>query len=198
MDDICRGTAAALEGGCRWVQLRMKDADDSSVVEAASRLGALCRAAGATFILDDRVELVERTGAHGVHLGKSDMPVDKAIAALGPGYIVGATANTFDDIRAAAALGAHYIGLGPLRFTTTKKNLSPVLGYRGYTDICASCRRAGITLPVVAIGGITDADIEPLALAGVNGVAVSGSIARDHDPAQATAVFINEIRKHII
>lgn len=198
IDDICRGAQGALDGGCRWVQLRMKDASDDAVVEAAARLRPLCEAVGATFILDDRVGLVERTGAHGVHLGKNDMPVDEALGALGPGYIVGATANTFADIEAAAARGAHYIGLGPLRFTTTKKNLSPVLGYEGYADICAHCRRAGITLPVVAIGGITGADIEPLAMAGAAGVAVSGSIARAGSPAEASRLLITEIRKHII
>jgi len=198
IDEICRGAQGALDGGCRWVQLRMKDATDDAVVEAAAQLKPMCDAAGATFILDDRVELVERTGAHGVHLGKNDMPANEAAALLGTGYIVGATANTFADIEHAAAAGAHYIGLGPLRFTTTKKNLSPVLGFEGYADICARCRRAGIALPVVAIGGITAADIEPLALTGVSGVAVSGHIAGADVPADATRLLINEIRTHII
>lgn len=154
------------------------------------RVGELCRRAGATFIIDDCVDLVSAVGADGVHLGKNDMPVAQARRVLGPGVIIGATANTFDDIVRAAEAGADYIGLGPLRFTTTKKNLSPVLGYEGYADILGRCRRAGITLPVVAIGGITVDDLAPLRLAGAAGVAVSGSIARAADPAEETRKFL--------
>lgn len=196
-EEIEREVRGALAGGCRWVQLRMKDAAEADIIAAAARVQPLCAAAGAVFLLDDHVELVETTHAHGVHLGKNDMPVDRARAILGPGYIVGATANTFDDISRNAALGASYIGLGPLRFTTTKKNLSPVLGYEGYADILGRCREAGIQLPVVAIGGITPADIAPLAECGVAGVAVSGAISKAEDPSAAAFEFI-KILKHKI
>ena len=197
VESTVEGARLALEGGCRWVQLRMKDATTAMLLEAAAQIAPLCRSHGAVFLLDDRVDLVEVTGADGVHLGKNDMPVDQARRLLGPGYIVGATANTFDDIRRAYSQGADYIGLGPLRFTTTKKNLSPVLGYEGYADIKARCRREGIALPVVAIGGITTADIAPLASAGVQGVAVSGSIACADSPAQACSEFVKTLKQHI-
>lgn len=196
-DEIEREVRGALAGGCRWVQLRMKDASVPEIIAASERVQPLCAAVGAVFLLDDHVELVEITHAHGVHLGKNDMAVDRARAILGPGYIVGATANTFDDIRRNAALGASYIGLGPLRFTTTKKNLSPVLGYEGYVDILDRCREAGLQLPVVAIGGITPADIAPLAECGVAGVAVSGAIAKAEDPAAAALEFIKILKQKI-
>lgn len=191
------GAEAALRGGCRWIQLRMKDEPDESIIDAGRRLAPLCRAAGATFIIDDHVALVDAVGADGVHLGKNDMPVAEARRILGPDRIIGATANTFDDIAAAVASGADYIGLGPFRFTETKKRLSPILGLEGYRDIMAHCRRAGYSIPVVAIGGITPEDIEAIMATGVTGIALSGTILRAADPAAATSQIINLIKHDI-
>lgn len=187
------GATDALAGGCRWIQLRMKDMPDSALAEAAEAIAPLCRQFGATFIIDDNVAAVEAFNADGVHLGKNDMPVDEARKILGHGKIIGATANTIDDIRHAARLGADYIGLGPFRFTTTKKNLSPVLGLDGYCSILAQCRREGITAPVVAIGGITASDITGIMDAGADGVAVSGAILNAADRIAATHEIINQL-----
>ncbi len=184
------GVLAALQGGCRWIQLRMKQADTAQILEQAAIIARMCRDFGATFILDDHVELVADAHAHGVHLGKNDMPVAEARLLLGPGRIIGATANTFDDIAAAATAGADYIGLGPFRFTHTKQKLSPVLGIEGYRSIMAQCRAAGIHLPVVAIGGITSDDLPAIMATGVSGVAVSGAILNAADPILETSKFI--------
>ena len=89
----------ALEGGCRWIQLRMKDASSEELEQEALRIQALCRQYNATFIIDDHVELVKKLHAHGVHLGKNDMPIAEARKFLGPDFIIGGTANTFDDVR---------------------------------------------------------------------------------------------------
>ena len=113
----------ALEGGCRWIQLRMKDAGESEIERTALRLIPECRRRGAIFIIDDHVELAIKTGADGVHLGKNDMSVADARRLAGPDFIIGGTANTFEDIQRIAREGADYIGCGPFRFTTTKKNL---------------------------------------------------------------------------
>ena len=113
----------ALEGGCKWVQLRMKGATDDEVRPIACEALGLCRQAGATFIIDDRVALVKELGADGVHLGTNDMPIAEARRVLGPNYIIGGTANTFADIVAHHEASANYIGCGPFRFTTTKDNL---------------------------------------------------------------------------
>lgn len=185
--DVVEGAREALEGGCRWVQLRSKDATREELIEAGHAIAALCRSYGAVFLVDDHVDLVHPLGAHGVHLGKNDMPVAEARRQLGPAKIIGATANCFADIAAAAAAGADYIGLGPYRFTTTKKNLSPVLGVEGYRRVLGECGAAGITLPVVAIGGITDADLPAIFSTGVSGVALSGTILNAPDPAEQTA-----------
>ena len=184
------GIRLALEGGCKWVQLRMKDAPDEQVAQLGVQARELCDRYGSKLILDDRVELVAKTGADGVHLGKNDMPIAQAREILGPGKIIGGTANTFEDIVAHWKSGADYIGCGPFRFTTTKKNLSPILGLEGYRDIVARMKDAGITLPLVAIGGITAEDIPAILETGVDGIAVSGTVLRAEDPAAEMAKLI--------
>ena len=91
-------------------------------------------------------------------------------------------ANTFDDIERLSRQGADYIGCGPFRFTTTKKNLAPVIGIEGYRDIIEKMEAAGIDLPVVAIGGITADDIDDILATGVRGIAVSGTVLRAENP----------------
>lgn len=172
----------ALAGGCRWIQLRMKDAQKEEIIATAAEILPLCREVGATFILDDHVELVELTGADGVHLGKNDMPIAEARRQLGRNKIIGGTANTFEDILAHAEAGADYIGCGPFRFTTTKKNLSPILGLEGYARIVEQMRQNNISLPIVAIGGIAFEDIPAILQTGVTGIALSGSVLRADDP----------------
>lgn len=176
----------AIEGGCRWIQLRMKDASPEEVEQEALRVQALCRTYHATFIIDDHVELVKKLHADGVHLGKHDMPVAEARRLLGNGFIIGGTANTFDDVKMHYEAGADYIGCGPFRFTTTKKNLSPILGLEGYRRIVSQMKEAGINLPIVAIGGITREDIPAILQTGVTGVALSGTILRADNPAEET------------
>lgn len=172
----------ALEGGCRWVQLRMKDATDDEMRPVALEAQRLCKEAGATFIIDDHVELVKEIRADGVHLGKMDMPIAEARKILGEDFIIGGTANTFDDVKTHYEAGANYIGCGPFRFTTTKKKLSPVLGLEGYRNVVSQMRAEGIGLPIVAIGGITAEDIPAIMQTGVTGIALSGTVLRASDP----------------
>lgn len=186
----------ALEGGCRWVQLRMKDADEGLFVATAREVRALCDRFGATFVIDDHAELVGATGADGVHLGKNDMPVAEARRMLGPDIVIGGTANTFDDVKALAEAGADYIGCGPFRFTTTKQRLSPVLGLEGYRRIVRRMRESGIGLPIVAIGGITFDDIEPIMRTGVTGIALSRSVLRADDPVAEMRRVVEAVELH--
>ena len=189
--DEIAGTRAVLEGGCRWVQLRMKDAPAEEVRRIGREIEKLCREYGAKFILDDHVELVRELNADGVHLGKKDMPIDQARQILGEAFIIGGTANTFEDVLLHYRAGADYLGIGPFRFTTTKQNLSPVLGLEGYVSILAQMQEAHIELPVVAIGGITYEDIPAILRTGVNGIALSGTILRANDPVEETRRILN-------
>lgn len=172
----------ALEGGCRWVQLRMKDASIQDFLSIGKEVRRLCDSYQATFILDDHVELVREIGADGVHLGKKDMPVAEARKTLGNDCIIGGTANTFDDVKMHYEASANYIGCGPFRFTTTKQGLAPVLGLEGYRSIRAQMSAEGIDLPMVAIGGITAEDIPAIMQTGVSGIALSGAVLRAADP----------------
>ena len=206
---VVEGARQALEGGCRWIQLRHKDADTDTLMAEGREIAALCRQYGATFIIDDHVSLVHPLGADGVHLGQNDMPVERARSILGPSKIIGSTANTLAHMIEATRAGADYIGLGPFRFTGTKANLSPILGLDGYRTLLASYTKSfpslsdlsdssdrsanalSSPLPVVAIGGITDADIPPLLATGVSGIALSSSILSDPSPAARTALTLS-------
>lgn len=191
--DYVEGARLALEGGCRWIQLRMKDAQEVNFLLAAKQIGAMCKEYGATFILDDHVEWVGITGADGVHLGKNDMPVDEARNQLGANRIIGGTANTFEDVERLWRQGANYIGCGPYRFTTTKKNLSPVLGLDGYRHIISKMKAHDINIPVVAIGGILQPDIKDVMATGVSGIAVSGAILNAENPVEEMKRFIDSL-----
>ena len=195
--DYIDGVQMALEGGCRWIQLRMKDASEETFLKTAETTRVLCKQYDAVFILDDHVEWVEKIGADGVHLGKDDMPIDKARQLLGKDKIIGGTANTFEDVKRIFLAGADYIGCGPFRYTTTKKKLSPVLGLDGYRQIISQMKTLGINLPVIAIGGILLSDVADIMTTGVSGIAVSGGILtanNGNDPIITMTRFINKLK----
>lgn len=187
----------ALNGGCRWIQIRMKEASDADVIEAASRICPYAHEQGSILLLDDRVHLVKRTGADGVHLGKTDMNPEEARKYLGDNAIIGVTVNNLEDILALRHEIIDYMGMGPYRFTTTKKKLAAILGVNGYKDILGEARRRGISTPVVAIGGIAIDDVQKLVEAGVDGVAVSGAICRADDPVEVTRQFVKLLNQNI-
>lgn len=192
----------ALEGGCRWVQLRMKDADETLLEETALIVQKMCKDYDATFIIDDNVHLCKKIKADGVHLGKNDMPIAEARKILGDDFIIGATVNTFDDVIKTqshivaetqsrdtsinlATLGVpNYFGCGPFRFTSTKKNLAPILGLDGYREIMKKMKENNIDIPLVAIGGITKDDVPELMKTGIDGIAISGSVLRAENPVE--------------
>ena len=180
------GIREALAGECKWIQLRMKGATDEEVRPIALKVKEWCKEQNATFLIDDRVQLVKELQVDGVHLGKNDMPIAEARKILGEDFIIGGTANTFEDVKAHYEAGADYIGCGPFRFTTTKEKLSPILGLEGYKEIIQKMKAEGINIPIVAIGGITREDIPEIMKTGVNGIALSGCILNAKDPASET------------
>ena len=184
----------ALEGGCRWVQLRMKGANEALMEQTAIAAQQMCREHGATFIIDDDVALAKRIGADGVHLGKNDMPIAEARRVLGEEFIIGGTVNTFEDIEATLR-GAtpDYFGCGPFRYTTTKQNLAPILGTEGYREIVDKMRANNISIPIVAIGGIRKEDVAELLALGVSGIAISGGILNAQNPIKETQEIVNLI-----
>jgi thiamine-phosphate pyrophosphorylase len=182
----------ACRGGVQWVQLRLKNKTEKECRAIALETQKICRTYGAKLILNDDVLLAAEIGAEGVHLGKSDMPVEEARKILGSKAIIGATANTAEDIRQIHHTSANYIGVGPFRFTKTKENLSPVLGLEGLTALAHQSGTKG--LPLIAIGGIGIEDVPAMLHTGVYGIAVSSAINLSADPLIAAKAFVNLLK----
>ena len=193
----------ALEGGCRWIQLRMKDADESLLEETALIVQKMCKEYDATFIIDDNVHLVKKINADGVHLGKNDMPVSEARRILGDDFIIGGTVNCFEDILRQQPIAnsqqptVNYFGCGPFRFTSTKKNLAPILGLEGYENIISNMKRNNINIPIVAIGVINKDDISDILKTGVDGIALSGSILRAENPIEEMKDIVRTLKRFL-
>ncbi len=193
-EEIISQSQAAIRGGCRWIQVRMKEAPDEEVRTVVEALRPLCLATKTTLLLDDRVELAKTLQVDGVHLGKEDMSPAEARRILGEQAIIGATANTLDDVVRLSKLPINYLGIGPFRFTQTKKRLAPTLGLAGYQEILDGMSFYGISLPVVAIGGITVEDVTEILATGVSGIAISGAIVHAPSPEEATRRFLQQMR----
>lgn len=180
---------SALDAGCDWIQLRFKNADFIHLYHMAEDLKPLCDQYKATFIINDNVEVAKEINSDGVHLGLQDTSPVIAREILGPDKIIGGTANTLEDILKRADEGCNYVGLGPFRFTTTKENLSPMLGVEGYRKLVNELRLKNLSIPVYAIGGIVAEDIETLMDTGVYGIAVSGFITNNDNKKELVKII---------
>jgi len=171
----------AYKAGCKWVQLRMKDTATELIEREVLKIVPVANFHNAILLINDHADIVKKTGAHGVHLGKNDMCPAEARAILGDEYIIGGTSNTLEDIISLIEKGVDYVGLGPFRFTTTKKNLSPVLGLEGYEQIISELLKMNMNVPIIAIGGILQSDIESLKQTKIHGIALAGAIMAGND-----------------
>lgn len=186
---------AVLAGGCKWIQLRMKNASRDEIIETAKALKPICAEAEAILVIDDHVDIAKELELDGVHLGKSDMNVKEAREILGEKFIIGATANTLDDVMSFSPVDVDYIGLGPYKFTTTKANLSPIIELDSYANIVKVAANSKREIPIVAIGGIEHSDIERIMSTGVDGVAVSGTLINADDTTAATKLMIDQLNE---
>lgn len=172
----------ALDAGCRWIQLRIKNQTEAEVLKTAIDAKRLCDTYDAKLIINDYPFIAKEVDAYGLHLGLNDMPLFAARKIVGDKMLIGGTANTFENILERIREGADYVGLGPFRFTSTKQNLSPILGLEGYRNIISALKKIGHSIPLVAIGGITEQDIGQILETGMHGVAISGSIIQAENP----------------
>ncbi len=179
-----------LENGVQWVQLRAKKCDEKTFLNLAEEAKKITQKYSATLIINDHVSIAKIIAAEGVHIGKEDLSAAAARQELGS-KIIGGTANTLEDI---LQIKDHvdYIGLGPLRFTSTKKKLSPVLGIEGYQSILKQVQN----IPVIGIGGVVLEDVEALLHAGLHGIAVSGAIINDENPEKKIKQFLKAIETY--
>ena len=155
--DAARG---AVDGGATVVQLRRKGASSDELVESGRGFAEL----GATFVVNDDVEAALRLGADGVHLGRSDVGAERAVA---EGLLLGTSAASIEEAREGEAIGAAYVGAGPVWATPSKPDADPAIGLEGLAEICRA-----VSIPVVAIGGVDASNAADCIRAGAAGVAV--------------------------
>lgn len=173
---IVEKARAVIEGGAPVLQLRLETTADRPALDAIRAVVALARPRGVLVIVNDRVDLALVGDADGVHLGADDLPVDVARRLLGPHRLVGATTRSLDEVRAAQALGADHVGLGPIFTTSTKDVAHAPLGLARFAELARAS-----PLPVVGIAGITLATIGDVARAGATCAAVAGDLLRADD-----------------
>jgi thiamine-phosphate pyrophosphorylase len=176
---------AALRGGAPAVQLRMKDGAAREMTELARALLAETRAAGALLFVNDRVDVALAAGADGAHLGQDDLPVEEARAIAPPGFLLGVSAETAELARAARALGADYVGVGPVYATGSKADAGDAVGVGSIVEVAGA-----VDIPVVGIGGITIDNAPAVLRAGAAGVAVISAVMRAADPEAATRTLL--------
>jgi thiamine-phosphate pyrophosphorylase len=185
--------ASAIDAGVGTVQLREKDTSVRERYDLAETLRERTRAAGVTFIVNDRVDLAVAVDADGVHLGDDDLPIAAARELLGPEGCIGRSVSTVAGARAAERAGADYLGVGAV-FATTSKDVSPDESAIG-VEIVAEVADA-VDIPIVGIGGITPDNAGEVVAAGADGVAVISAITAADDPGAATqrlAASIEEV-----
>ena len=178
------------------MQIRLKEASDEDIKNLFFEIRDKAKETLTTIIINDRVTLAKSLAAEGVagvHLGLSDMKAAEARQILGPDAIIGVTAHSFDELEQFKGLDVDYVGVGPYTFTSTKKDLAPVLGLEGIAEIVLRAKDADMALPLVAVGGIKLDDVALLLGVGVNGIAVSGAIANAPDIKEATSMFLSEL-----
>ncbi|MGN9776278.1 thiamine phosphate synthase [Micromonospora sp. H33] len=171
------------------VQVRVTDdATDREAYDLARRAVVLCARYGSTCLVNDRLHVALAVGADGGHVGADDLPVGAARAVLGSAAVLGATARDPGTAAEAVAAGASYLGVGPYRPTSTKDGLPTAIGVAGVRAVAAA-----VSVPVIAIGGVTAEDVPALRGAGAYGVAVIGALSGAADPARATTELLKAL-----
>jgi thiamine-phosphate pyrophosphorylase len=183
--------AALVAGGARLLQVRGKDVGDAELLEAVRAARPAVRAAGGALIVNDRADVALIAGADGVHVGQEDLPPAECRRLLGPRALVGWSTHDLGQLRQAARQPIDYVAFGPVFATSSKRAADPVVGLDGL-----AAARAGTTLPLVAIGGITRARAAAVVAAGADGVAAIGDLMASPDLARAVSEMCAAIGRH--
>lgn len=178
-----------LKAGVTCVQLREKKADDSFFIKEALEIKELCRHYQVPLLINDRPDIARKVGADGVHVGLSDMGIEKAREMLGDGFIIGGSAHNVQEALAAQKAGADYIGCGAVFGSSTKTDVT-ILSRKELKAICGA-----VQIPVVAIGGISLTNMEELAGTGIDGVAVISALFGAEDKEAAAREFLKRMKK---
>ena len=186
--DLVALADAVLAAGARWLQLRAKETTTRELTALARRLAERARAAGGVLIVNDRLDVALAVGAAGVHLGQDDLPASEA-RRLAPGVVLGVSSHGLEQARRAQAGGADYVALGSIYPTGSKPSFE-LVGLEALRLV-----RPHVTVPLVAIGGITLERVPAVLAAGADAVAVISAIGLARDPGEATAAFLAAIRQ---
>ena len=176
----------SLEGGVTFLQLREKELDEEHFLEEARELQKLCREYQVPFVINDNVDIAAAINADGVHVGQSDMEAGDVRAKLGPNKIIGVTAKTVEQAVLAQERGADYLGVGAVFHTDSKADAKEI-SFDTLKDICRA-----VSIPVIAIGGITEENVRELAGSGICGIAVISAIYAQSDIKKAAESLKNE------
>ncbi len=181
-------TEMAIDGGAHTIQFRQKNGSTRELITVATEMRRLCANKGATFIVNDRIDVAIAAEADGVHLGQDDFPIPLARKLLGEDRIIGGSAATVEEIETCIREGADYVGFGPVYPTGSKEDAGSVSGIDFLKRIVAST-----PVPVIAIGGIDETNAAPVIAAGAHGIAVISSVCCRDDPRKAAFIL-----RHIV
>jgi thiamine-phosphate pyrophosphorylase len=188
--DICSAISESVEEGVTLVQLRAKTLKTREFLETSLKVAEILKVKNIPLIINDRIDIALSCEADGVHLGQHDLPLSIARKILGRNKLIGVSVNTAKEAEEALKKGADYLGVGPIFFTQTKKDLRPLLGLEGFQDI-----RKKVNIPILAIGGINAENAKQLIEAGADGIAVVTAILAAEDIRQATKELIEAIEQ---
>ena len=172
----------AIAGGAETIQFRDKTLGARDAIEASKAIRSLCRAAGVTLIINDRLDIAMAVDADGVHLGQRDLPIPEARRLLGSSKLIGGSASNLNEARQVERDGADYVGFGHIFPTSSKDKPEAAKGPETLHAVCDV-----LHIPVIAIGGFDASNAETVVTAGVRGVAVIGAVCASEDPRWATA-----------
>jgi thiamine-phosphate pyrophosphorylase len=176
----------ACQAGCKWLQYRCFSKKDDDMLEEIHQIAAVCDDWGATLIVTGHIHLLNRADIQGVHIEDMQADFTAIRQQIGTEKTLGASANTFEDIeRIASTNVVDYIGCGPFSLTDTKPNEYSLLMASGYQSIAEKMAKAGIVIPLLAVGGIRLEDVDAIIQTGVHGIAISSAINKTNDPARA-------------
>jgi thiamine-phosphate pyrophosphorylase len=170
-------TRLAIAGGADTIQLRQKTGTTREMIEVAREMKRVCAAAGVTFIVNDRLDVAIAAEADGVHLGQDDFPIRLARTLLGGDRVIGGSAGTLEEALKCQSEGADYVGCGPVYPTTSKHDAGPAGGVSFLRQVVAR-----VSLPVIAIGGITEENAPEVMASGIHGIAVISAVCCQLDP----------------
>jgi thiamine-phosphate pyrophosphorylase len=174
-------TRLAIAGGADTIQLRQKTGTTREMIEVAREMKKVCAAAGVTFIVNDRVDVAIAADADGVHLGQDDFPIPLARTLLGEDRVIGGSAGTLEEALKCQSEGADYVGVGPVYATTSKHDAGPASGLSLLKRVLVH-----VSLPLIAIGGITAENVPEVMASGIHGIAVISAVCCQLDPEGAT------------